>query len=162
MIHIIRSGLSAAALDPILEGMAPLLLALLIGAGVPAQQKPAFAGTWIIQPPNKAAGTERVIKQGAGTISITTSGRTTTYQLDGVERREARAARGGDVVFLTKAAWVGNTVVVTVSTAYPNNMKTLEKEIWSIDSAGQWIVDFTETAEGQPPRTMKIVHKKKS
>ena len=150
------------AFGPILQGMAPLVLALVIGAGAPAVQKPAFSGTWIIQPPNKAAGTERVIKQDDKTITITTSGRAATYQLDGVEHRQTLAMRGGEIVVLTKAQWDGSTVIVTVATAYPNNMKTLEKEIWSIDAAGQFVVDFTETAEGQPPHVMKIVHTKKN
>ena len=85
-----------------------------------------------------------------------------THQLDGVEHKESRSMRGGDVVQITKAEWAGNTIVITTSISYPNNMKTSAKEIWSIDAQGQFVMDFTETAEGQAPRAMKVTHKKKS
>jgi hypothetical protein len=65
-------------------------------------------------------------------------------------------------VQITKAEWAGKTIVITTSISYPNNMKTSAKEVWSIDDQGQLVMDFTETAEGQPPRVMKVTHKKKN
>jgi hypothetical protein len=137
-------------------------LVMTCGASMAALQKPAFSGTWIIQPPNKAAGQEMVIKQDDKTLAITSGGRTMTHQLDGVERKESRPMRGGAVVQITKAEWAGKTIVITTSISYPNNMKTSAKEVWSIDDQGQLVMDFTETAEGQPPRVMKVTHKKKN
>ena len=125
-------------------------------------QKPSFSGTWIIQPPNKAAGMEQIVTQDDKTVSITSAGRTRTYQLNGVEHREARSMRGGEVVMVSKAAWEGSTIVITTATSYPNDMKTAEKEIWSIDNLGQLVIDYTENAPGAAPRTMKVTHKKKS
>ena len=125
-------------------------------------QKPSFSGTWIIQPPNKAAGAEQIVKQNDKTLSITSAGRTRTYELNGVEHREAMATRVGEVVMVSKAAWEGRTIVITTATSYPNDMKTDEKEIWSIDNQGQLVIDFKETAPGQTPRVLKITHKKKS
>jgi hypothetical protein len=142
-----------------------LLLVTLVftqAAGVSAIQKPSFSGAWIIQPPNKAAGMEQIIKQDDKTLSITTGGRTRTHQLDGVERREARSMRGGEVVMISKAAWDGRTIVITTATSYPNDMKTVEKEIWSINDQGQLVIDYTETAPGAAQRSMKITHTKKS
>lgn len=154
---------------PILEEMVKqavrlLLVALVVAqaAAVSAIQKPSFSGTWIIQPPNKAAGMEQVVKQDDKTLSITTGGRTRTHQLNGVEHREARPMRGGDVVMISKAAWAGRTIVITTSTSYPNDMKTVEKEIWSINDQRQLVIDYTETARGEAPRTLKIKHTKKS
>ncbi len=142
---------------------AGVIVALLAGAALGAAQKqPVFSGTWIIQPPNKAAGTERVIKQDDKTISITTSGRTATYELDGVEHRRTMAMRGGEIVILTRAAVERGTVVIAITTSYPNNMKTVENEVWSIDAEGQLVIDFTEIATGQAPRVLKIVHRKKN
>jgi len=125
-------------------------------------QKPSFSGTWIIQPPNKAAGAEQIVKQNDKTLSITSAGRTRTYELNGVEHRETMATRVGEVVMVSKAAWEGRTIVITTATSYPNDMKTDEKEIWSIDNQGQLVIDFKETAPGQTPRVLKITHKKKS
>ena len=125
-------------------------------------QKPSFSGTWIIQPPNKAAGVEQIVKQNDKTLSITSVGRTRTYQLNGVEHREATSTRVGEIVMVSKAAWEGRTITITTATSYPNDMKTTEIEIWSIDNQGQLVIDFTETAPGQQPRRLKITHKKKS
>ena len=139
-----------------------MVVIVLAQAAASALQKPSFSGTWIIQPPNKAAGMEQVVKQDDKTLSITTGGRTRTHQLNGVEHREARPMRGGDVVMISKAAWAGRTIVITTSTSYPNDMKTVEKEIWSINDQGQLVIDYTETAPGAAPRTLKVTHTKKS
>jgi hypothetical protein len=136
---------------PILEKMVRSirLLIVAIGAGprrhgiaIQAGQKPSFSGTWIIQPPNKAAGVEQIVKQDDKTLSITSIGRTRTYQLNGVEHREATATRVGEIVMVSKAAWEGRTITITTATSYPNDMKTTEIEIWSIDNQGQLVIDF--------------------
>ena len=142
--------------------LAAAVLVLIFGAGLAAAQQPTFSGTWIIQPPNKAAGKERTIKQDAKSISVTGPGRPMTCQLDGVQKRETVAMRGGEIVILTKAVWVKNTIVVEIVTMYPNNINTFERETWSIDAKGQLVIEFAETAEGQQVRSMKIVYKKKS
>ena len=142
--------------------LAIVVIALAQAAAASALQKPSFSGTWIIQPPNKAAGMEQVVKQDDKTLSIITGGRTMTHRLDGVEHREARSMRGGEVVMISKAAWEGRTIVITIATSYPNDMKTVTKEIWSIDDRGQLVIDFTETAQGSALRTLKVTHKKKS
>jgi hypothetical protein len=125
-------------------------------------QRPAFSGTWIIQPPNKAAGMEQVVKQDDKTLTVSIAGRTMSHELDGVERRRTMSLRGGEVIILSTAAWDGSTIVVTTATAYPNRIKTVEKEIWSVDAQGHLVIDYTETVEGQPPRVIKVVHNKKS
>jgi len=156
---------------PILEKMVRRVRLLIVAIvlahaatviAIQAGQKPSFSGTWIIQPPNKAAGVEQIVKQNDKTLSITSVGRTRTYQLNGVEHREATSTRVGEIVMVSKAAWEGRTITITTATSYPNDMKTTEKEIWSIDNQGQLVIDFVETAPGQAPRTMKITHKKKS
>jgi hypothetical protein len=139
-----------------------LVLLVVCQAGMSAGQRPSFSGTWIIQPPNKAAGQEQVIKQDDQTLSITSSGRTLIHKLDGVEHRETHAMRGGEIELINKAAWAGSTIVIETTTNYPNKMKTVAKEIWSIDAKGQLVIDFTETMEGQPPRVLKVIHIKKS
>ena len=151
---------------PIVEKMVrkALVASLILGYSavlLAQQQRPSFSGTWIIQPPNKAAGVETVVKQDDKTITVTNPGRTLTHVLDGAERKQTMASRIGDIVMLTKAAWEGGTIVITTSTSYPNNIRTVEKETWSIDAQGQLVIDFTETAAGQAPRVLKVVHKKK-
>lgn len=129
---------------------------------IAAIQKASFSGTWVIQPPNKAAGMEQVVKQDDKTLTITSGGRTRTHQLDGMEHREARSMRGGEIVMISKAGWEGRTIVITTTTSYPNDMKTVEKEIWSINDQGQLVIDYTETAPGAASRALKVTHTKKS
>ena len=156
---------------PILETMVRSIRLLIVAMvlahaataiAIQAGQKPSFSGTWIIQPPNKAAGVEQIVKQDDKTLSITSVGRTRTYQLNGVEHRVATATRVGEIVMVSKAAWEGRTITITTATSYPNDMKTTEKETWSIDNQGQLVIDFVETAPGEAPRKVKVTHKKKS
>jgi len=144
-----------------------LVLAIVVAqaaavTAVQTVQKPSFSGTWIIQPPNKAAGVEQIVKQDDKTLSITSQGQTRTYELNGVEHREARPSRVGEIVMVSKAAWEGRTIVITTATSYPNDMKTFDREVWSIDNQGQLVIDFVENAPGEVPRSVKVTHKKKS
>jgi len=145
-------------------GVAALIIALAFGPGLTARQNPNFSGRWVIEPPSKGAGQEIVVKQDDKTLSLTTgaSGRTLVHQLNGAEQRTAIPMRGGEVIMLTRAAWEGSAIVVTIATDYPNKMKTVTKETWSIDAQGRLIIDFTETAEGQPPRVVKVTHVRKN
>jgi hypothetical protein len=128
-------------------------------------QKPSFSGTWIIQEPAKGAGQEQVIKQDDKSIAITFGKRTRTHELNGVEKKEMMAMRGGEIVMVSKAAWEGNTIVITTTTNYPNQMTTLDREVWSIDAQGRLVIDLTGTAVNQPnsaPSVQKIVLTKKN
>lgn len=135
-----------------------------VAAGPFAQQKPRFAGAWIIQAPNKAAGMEVEVKEDDKTVSYTAAGRTITYHLDGLEKRETMSMRGGDIVMLTTAKRDGATITASATTLYPNNIKTFEKIVWSIDAQGQLVIEVTLTADGknEPPRITRAVHKRKA
>jgi hypothetical protein len=136
---------------------------LVLGTVAVAQKKPDFSGRWIIDPPSKAAGQETTVKQDDKALTMSAAGRRElTHQLDGSEQRTVIPMRGGEVVMLSRAVWEGSTIVITTSTSYPNNMKTVSKEIWSIDAQGRLVIDFTETAEGQPPRVVKVTHSRKN
>lgn len=125
-------------------------------------KRPSFSGTWIIQPPSKGAGEELVVKQDEKTLSVTAKARTRTYQLNGMESRQTTSTRIGDVAMASRAGWEGANIVITTTTSYPNDMKTTEKEVWSINGQGELVIDFVETAPGEPPRSMKITHRKKN
>lgn len=146
------------------RGLAGLAVALVFGAGLAGAQKPSFSGRWVIEAPAKGAGQELIVKQDDKTLSLTTgaSGRTLVHQLNGVEQRTTIPMRGGEVIMLTRAVWEGNTIVVTTTTDYPNKMKTVAKEIWSIDAQSRLVIDFSETPEGQPPRIVKVTHVRKN
>lgn len=151
---------------PRARALACLIGVLCLATGALTEQRPNFSGRWVIVSPPQGAGQEQVITHDDKTLSTAHAsegtGRSMIHQLDGIERRNAIAMRGQEIVMLSKAAWDGNTVVITTATSYPNGMKTQAKETWSIDTEGRLIVDFTETAEGQPPRSFKVIHTKKN
>lgn len=144
----------------------PLVLAaaLILGAGVMAQKRPDFTGRWVVDPPAKGAGQEIVLKQDDKTLTMSVEGkRGRAHQLDGTEQRTVIPMRGGEVVMLSRAVWQGDTIVITTTTSYPNNMKTVSKEIWSIDAQGRLVIDFTETAEGQSESVKnKVTHTRRN
>jgi len=135
------------------------------GAQARVPQRPNFSGRWVIVQPEKGAGQEQVIKHDDKMLSKTPvgdrGGPPATYQIDGVEHRTVLAMRGEQIVSVTKAAWEGNTLVVSIVEDYPNGMKLNVKEVWSLDAQGRLVVDATESAPGQKPQVMKIVLQKK-
>ena len=143
-----------------LAGMAIALIVL--PPVVQAAQKPALSGTWIVAPPAKGAGREIVVTQDDKTLTIAVAGRKMVHPLDGVERRQTMASRVGEIVMVTKAAVAGRTIVVTIATDYPNKLKTLEKEVWSIDDRGRLVRDTVTTAEGNAPIVEKTLHTRKN
>ena len=131
-----------------------------------AQQRPNFSGRWVIIEPEKGAGQEQIIKHDDRMLSKTPvgdrGGPPATYQIDGMEHRTVLPMRGEQIVSVTKAAWEGNTLVLTILENYPNGMKLNVKEVWSLDAQGRMVVEETESAPGQKPQVRKIVLQKKS
>jgi hypothetical protein len=144
--------------------------ALVAAVGAPdasarAEQRPNFSGRWVIVQPEKGAGQEQIIKHDDKMLSKTPvgdrGGPPATYQIDGVEHRAVLPMRGEQIVTVSKAAWEGNTLVVTILESYPNGMKLSVREVWSLDAQGRLVVDATESAQGQKPQVMKVVLQKK-
>ena len=129
------------------------------------QQRPNFSGRWVIVLPEKGAGFEQIIKHDDKTLSKTPVGERggpgATYQIDGIEHRAMAPARGQEIVTVTKAAWEGNSVVITIVESYSNGMKLNVKEVWSLDDKGRLVIESTESAEKQKPQVVKIVMQKK-
>jgi hypothetical protein len=135
------------------------------GASAHEQQHPNFSGRWVIVEPAKGAGQEQVIKHDDKMLSKTPvserGGPPATYQIDGIEHRTVMSMGGEQIAIVTKAAWEGNTLVVTIVENYPNGMKLNVKEVWSLDAQGRLVVEQTESAERQKPQVMRVVLQKK-
>ena len=107
-----------------------------VGAvGLAVQDKPNLSGAWISvdQPQIR----ELTIKQNASTLSL--EGRpdviSVTYNFDGSETR--MSLPNGKYV-LGKAAWAGNTLVVTIHD--PETKQDIRKQTWAIDRDGQLVI----------------------
>ena len=143
-----------------------LAAAIVLTTAAAAQQKPDFSGRWVITSPPEGAGREQTVTQDEKTLSVeqAMSGgvRKTIYQLDGVERQQALPTRGQEIVVLSIASWDGDRIVISSRTSYPNGMKTQSREVWSLDSQGRLVIDYTEIGPTGPGPSMKVVYVKKS
>ena len=150
-------------------------------AGVFAQAKPSFAGKWTREAPAAAAGDtgggrgrgggrgggfgqEATITQDAKTLTIEYMGggrnpapTKLVFMLDGSVSKNQMAGRGGTTEQESKAAWVGNTLVIT--TTVPNGER---KQVLSLDG-GKLVVETTNPGrEGGQGMTSKVTYTKGS
>jgi hypothetical protein len=158
----------------------------LMTAGVLAQAKPNFAGTWVMDAPAAPAagapapgaggggggrgggrggggwGMEITIVQDATTLTVNgmQGGNATksVYKLDGSESKNMVAGRqGGDPTEqVSKAVWAGNTLVITTTTPNGEQKRTL-----SMAGADLVVDQVTPGRAGGDPVTAKITYKKK-
>ena len=141
-----------------------VFLMMVMAAGVLAQQKPDFGGTWVVAPPSKSAGKEFVVKLDGASLYTTMGPKPVTYQLNGTEQTSQLPMAGDVIRIATRAAWEKDRIVITIRTAYPTGMKTLTRETWSLDAQGRLVIDTIETMEGLPDkpdiRQVVLVRKK--
>jgi hypothetical protein len=154
---------------------------VIASAGIFAQAKPSFAGKWTrdAAPAGDPAagggrgrgmgggglGQELTITQDATTLTIEYMGggrnpapQKLTYKLDGSESKNAAPGRGGAATELvSKAAWTGNTLVVTTTT--PNGER---KQVFSLDGGKLVVETTTPGREGGPGMTSKVTYSKSS
>ena len=131
-----------------------------------AQQRPNFSGRWVAVSPSDAAGQQHVVKHEGTTLTEShgaeSSDHVAVYNLDGKESRNVLKSHGEDIVTLSQATWNGQTLTITSDTTHPpDGRKVTSKQNWSLDGEGRLVIEFTETADGRAPRTVKMVFVKK-
>lgn len=135
---------------------------LLAVAVTSAQEKPNFAGRWVVASPAPDAGQEETVTQTAATLTTAHAseghGHRSVYRLDGTESRNALVSHGEEIVTLSKASWSGNQLTITSDTTYPDGRKRQTMAVWSLDAEGRRVVDFTESGMTPTPTTSKRVY----
>jgi hypothetical protein len=151
------------------------ILAVLFTAGLTAQTKPNFAGTWTLDPEKSVMGGRQGGggNRGGGTpapMTITVEGQklsvsqtrgettvTTVYMLDGTASKNIQAGRQGgeptELVYTSK--WEGPALVTTI--VAPNGTRTEKR--W-IEADGTMVVETTRTGQDGTPQVTKLVFKK--
>ena len=129
-----------------------LVVTALGAVGLVAQDKPNFSGTWLgvgSQPEIR----ELTIKQDGSTLSLEGDPgfATRTFKLDGTAT-EMSAPDGKPL--LAKAAWEGNTLVVTIY--FPELKQDIRRLTWGIDADGQLVME-TAFLGGKPQAPVKQV-----
>ena len=132
-------------------------LAVSFVAGVSAQDKPNFAGTW--KPVDSFNRTRITVEGSKMTVTITLAGNSdsTVYILDGTPSKKTMKGPGGkpiEQVYTSK--WEGNALVTTITTAAPDPM--IEKR-W-LDADGTMKVERTIILKGKPETSPTSAFKK--
>lgn len=121
-----------------------------------AQDRPNFSGTWIVVGPEQGIR-ELTIKHDDTTLSLEGQPDVAkrTFKLDGSET-EMSAPDGKPL--LAKAAWEGNTLVVTIY--FPELKQDIRRVTWAIDADGQLVLE-TAFLGGKPQAPTKQVFKRR-
>ena len=132
-------------------------LAVAFVAGVSAQDRSNFAGTW--KPVDSFNRTRITVEGSKMTVTITLAGNSdsTVYLLDGTPSKKTMKGPGGkpiEQVYTSK--WEGNALVTTITTAAPDPM--IEKR-W-LDADGTMKVERTIVLKGKPETSPTSVFKK--
>ncbi len=162
------------------RAMFATIVALVFTAGVSAQAKPDFSGSWTLDTEKSVMGQGRGAGQGGGRqggmgggpLTITIEGQkmsisrtmgqsgntmTTVYMLDGTAAKNTMAGRGGagpmEVVYTSK--WDGAKLVTTVT-----NPRGTSTETRRIAADGTMVVETTRTNQQGEAVTTKLVYKK--
>jgi hypothetical protein len=139
-----------------------------------------FAGKWVMDPasaPAPPAGgggggrgggrggmlpAEVTITQDASTLTLEYMGGgqnpapvKIVYRLDGTESKNMVMARGGQTEQVSKAAWSGNSLVVTTTTGFGEQKRT-----FSLDGGNLVVETANPGRDGGPGMTTKLVYKK--
>jgi len=152
-------------------------LSLVFAASVAqAQDKPNLSGSWtLVVDPNAPApsgrgggggglGQAATLTQDAKTLTVT---RTTqngevkiVYNLDGSESKNMVQGRGGQMEQVSKAAWEGNTLVITTNFQMGETAATRTQKMM-LDASGQLVVSTTSPGRGGgEPTTTTQTYKK--
>ena len=127
----------------------------LASVGFAAQTKPNLSGTWIPVGPEEHIR-ELTIKQDASTLSVEVQPEAPkhTFNLDGETKMSAPDGKP----LVARAAWEGNTLVVTVY--FPEIKQDIRRVSWGIDADGQLVME-TAFLEGKPQAPVKVVFKRR-
>jgi hypothetical protein len=154
-------------------------------AGLSAQTKPNFAGTWVMQTdPNAAppAGGGRMGRMGGGggwgqEFTIVQSGTdikvtrtmgdtqaTETYLLTGEGKNSMTMGRGGNAMPMDvtyKSSWVGNNFQIVTTQSMGGNSVEITRTL-SLAPDGTLTIETARPGQGGTPQTSKVTYKKKS
>ena len=126
------------------------------------QERPNFSGRWVQISP--AGGSAQLVKHDATTLAIQHGSEgadhSVSYKLDGSETRNTIPSHGSQIVSVARTEWIGSTVRITQSTAYPDGRKLQSTQLWWVDQQGRLVVELAETMQGKPTTNVTIISRK--
>lgn len=148
--------------------LALVALALCVTAGLAAQTKPSFAGSWKLT--SDAGGDAFVapaiaVAQDDKTITVTVNGQMgefkTPYNLDGSDGKAPLDFGGNTIDRTSKLVWDGDKLVLTTTSDFGGQAVQF-KEVWSLATDGTLTIESTrpDFQGGGAPTTVKATYKK--
>lgn len=141
----------------VLLAVLPVALATVTVLG---QERPNLSGRWMLEP----GGDELVVTHDATALSFqyTSEGKNHSfnYRLDGTETRNSIPSNSGPIVMLARAEWVGATIRITETSAYPDGRKAHSTQLWWLDAQGRLILELIETFEGHEPTRATVTRRR--
>ena len=140
----------------------------LAGSVLVAQDKPSFVGTWKLPAdvqPEPFTPPQMVVVVEGKTMTVTGTSPMgefkTIYNMDGTEAKSPIQFNGDTIDRVTKAAWDGNKLVMTVVASF-NGQAFETKSVWSLGADGALLIEMTrpDFQGGGAPVTSKTTYKK--
>jgi hypothetical protein len=130
-------------------------VAIALMAGLSAQDKPNFAGTW-----RSPSGSDRwtiAVEGSKMTVTYTVAGNSasTVYMLDGTPSKNNLSKDGVEIEQIYSSKWEDNVLVTTITTG---NSTRIERR--SIEADGTMKIGSTITVQGKPVSPPPLVLKK--
>jgi hypothetical protein len=134
---------------------------LVVSGSVGVQSRPNFSGQWVVVQPQENAGEKIDVTHTATALTEAHgSEHSMTHKLDGTQSRNVFPSHDTEIVMLSTATWVGNTLVVKIDTTYAAGNKVERKQVWSLDADGRLTVELTDHMNTPAEKVIKQIYKK--
>ena len=128
-----------------------------------AQNVPNFSGTWEPLRSSDPTATMAVqtVRQTETTLTIghdsAMGGHKFIYKLDGSENRSTLM----NIESTAKVSVASDTITITRVDQYPDGRVRDTTQVWSLDAAGNLVIEGTDGTRGETPINRKLVYKKR-
>jgi outer membrane protein assembly factor BamB len=147
--------------------IASAVLVVSLIAGLAAQAKPSFTGSWkLSSDPGGDAfiSPTMAVAQDEKLLTVTTTGQfgelKTTYNVDGTEGKSPLDFNGNTMDRTSKLAWDGDKMVLTTTSDFGGQSFEV-KQVWSLAADGSLLIESTRPDfQGGGPVTTKATYKK--
>jgi len=139
----------------------PACALLILCGSLDAQSRPNFSGHWVgVLPLDNAGEKIDVTHTEASLTEAHGEEHSITHKLDGSQSRNAFPSHDTEIVMLSTAVWVGDTLVVKINTTYSAGNKVETKQVWSLDADGRLNIEFTNRVNTPAEKVIKLIYKK--
>jgi len=159
LIKSLRSNIARGRVNFAGQGLAVALSSCVVAA----QTLPNFSGTWeqITSSDPLITSQELTAVQTTTTLTVghpsPKGGHQFVYNLDGSEVRSTLM----NIQSVARVTIQGDKLTIARTDNYPDGRIRENTQVWSLDSAGNLVIDSADGTKGGPPTVRKVVYKKR-